>query len=322
MKNNHILSTIIVMISLASTSVLAMGTKSSDTKRYNGSLTEKQALQKALNQSKKEAEKVEKSKREQIAQDAALATRLQRQSIPQATQVPRSVKSQAKRNNNNNQAPTNTNQPSKKYTSARDASGNIQLPHDLQGKYLTHLAVSRQKDATSCGYHATFNAWALQELITRQINITGKNIQDLASQHHHLILPDHLLEIGYSNNPDKPDYILELAQRIGLTDNLYFLNYYAKGNPINHKIFDAGGVQENLNHSYEEFLQTIRYRDDEGILVGHIICDYNNGHWTTFSVVKKPNHVPEIYYMNSTNAPLAVDSSGYAVAKHIVELVG
>lgn len=321
MKNNLIISTIIIMISLASASVLAMNSNTSTTKRYNGSLTEKQALQKALEQSKKDAQQAEKSKREQIAQDAAMAAKLQRQSMPQMTQAPRSVKSQAK-NNNNNQASLQAKQTAKKYTSARDASGNIQLPRDLQGKHLTHLAVSRQTDSTSCGYHATFNAWAFQELITREIPVTGENIQQLACQHHHLILPDHLLEIGYSNNPEKPDYILELAQRIGLTDNLYFLNYHAKGNPINHKIFDDGGVQESLNHGYGEFLQTIRYRDDEGVLVGHIICDYNNGHWTTFSVVKRPNHVPEIYYMNSTNAPLAIDSSGYAVAKHIVELVG
>ncbi len=321
MKNNHILSVAVIMFLLAGASVVSM-----EPKRYNGTLTEEQALQKALNESIKESEKVEKNKREQIAQDAALAIRLQRQSIPQNVHgqkaVPLSVKTQSKRNGQNvrnQQRSQHNNQTSKKQTNvsnALDSSGNIQLPKELQNKHLTHLAVSRQNDSTSCGYHATFNAWALQELITREGFITGKDVQQLALQHHRLILPDHLLEIGYSNNPDKPDYIIELAQRVGLTDNLYFLNYRTEGNT-----FGIAGVRDNLNHSYVEFLETIRYRDDEGVLVGHIICNYNNGHWTTFSVVKRPNHVPEIYYMNSTNASLDVDSSAKAVAKHILALV-
>ncbi len=208
-----------------------------------------------------------------------------------------------------------------KSSASQGASRTVQLPRSLENKNLTHLAVSRQNDSTSCGYHATFNAWALQELITREELITGQAVQELAMQYHHLILPDHLLEIGHSSNPDKPDYILELAQRVGLTDNVYFLNYAAQGNTINGKIFDVAGVQDKLNHDYVEFLQTIRYRDGEGVLVGHIICNYNNAHWTTFSVVKRPNQVPEIYYMNSTNASLKDDSSAYAVAEHIVTLI-
>jgi len=314
---NHILSAV-VMLLLVGTSLVSM----ESTKRYNGSLNEEQALKKALSASKIEAEK---GKRAQIAQDAALAQRLQRQTAQQVGQiqkpVPFSVKSHSVINNARSKQ---NNQISKKSVQPLGDQGsfvNIQLPQELQNTHLTHLAVSRQNDSTSCGYHATFNAWAVQELITREISITGEYIQQLAMQHHQLILPDHLLEIGFSNNPNKPDYILELAQRIGLTDNLYFLNYAAKGNNVNGKVFDVGGVRDNLNHSYVEFLETIRYRDNEGVLVGHIICNYNNGHWTTFSVVKKPNQVPEIYYMNSTNASLKVDSSAYAVAEHVLALI-
>lgn len=196
----------------------------------------------------------------------------------------------------------------------------IALPPELQDNHLTHLAVSRQQDSTSCGYHATFNAWALQELVTREQPITGKAVQELATQHHILIKPGQL-EIGHSDNPENPDCILNIAQQIGLTNNLYFLNYTPKGNAISGKIFDTAGVADNLNHDYLEFLQTIRYRDSEGVLVGHIICSYDNAHWTVFSVVKRPNQVPEVYYMNSTNTPLTDDVNGYMVAKYILMLL-
>lgn len=197
----------------------------------------------------------------------------------------------------------------------------IALPHEFQNKHLTHLVVSRQNDSTSCGYHATFNAWALQELVTREQIITGNAVQELARQYHRLIVPEHLLEIGYSDNPNKPDCIMSVAQQVGLTNNLYFLNYTARGNAINGEKFYVAGVADKLNHDYVEFLQTIRYRDGEGVLVGHIICNYNNGHWTLFSVVKRPNQVPEIYYMNSTNVSLKDDAAGYAVAEHILALI-
>jgi len=274
MKNIHILSVIFASFLVASfAGVVAMEPqRGSQYKRYNGSLNEKEALRRALQQS-------------------------------------------VRTNQNSNHSSYSHNRSQGK------TAHTIQLPREFQNKNLTHLAVSRQKDSTSCGYHACFNAWALQELITREVPITGQAIQELAEQHHHRIIPGHLLEIGYSDNPDKPDYILGLAQRIGLTDNIYFLHYAPKGNTINGKIFDVAGAQDNLNHSYIEFLETIRYRDAEGVLVGHIICTYDNRHWTTFSVVKRPNQVPELYYMNSTNASLKDDVAGYAVAEHILALI-
>jgi hypothetical protein len=319
MKNYIILTLLAILIG---SSLLSM-----ESNYNNGSLSEQQALQKALHQSRIEAEKSEKDKRTQIAQDAALAQQLQRQSITHNNRT----------SNNTHQSKTQSTtqtqfqflkkeqqrnpKPVQKQVNTQPTSDVIALPYELCNKHLTHLEVSRQADATSCGYHATFNAWALQELVTRELPITSEYIQQLASQHHRLIIPDHMLEIGYSNNPFRPDYILELAQRIGLTDNLYFLTYFAKGNSINGKVFDSAGMRDNLDHTYSEFLETIRHRDSEGVLVGHIICNYNNGHWTTFSVVKRPNQVPQVYYMNSTNASLKVDSCAYAVAEHILSLI-
>jgi hypothetical protein len=215
------------------------------------------------------------SHQRQIDEDARLARQLQQQAQHnQSANVHTPVHPQGHDRNNGQHAP----------------------PHN---RTVTHLRVIDQK-GVSCGYHAAFNAKALDTLISQGTDITGNSVQQEARQY----LP--YIQKGKELTTED---IMGLADLINL-HNIYIVS--CKRHSI-----QSGGVHFDLKQDYAGFLHTIHQRTTA---IGHFICN-TGGHWVTFSIIKNAAGI-QVFYMNSTNTPLEKDAIAQTLAGHIFEKLG
>jgi hypothetical protein len=140
-----------------------------------------------------------------------------------------------------------------------------------------------QQRGVTCGYHTVFNAYAVQELVRADQQVTSEAVQEIAQKYHPLI--------------DRTDYelfyheLLELAQEVGLTT----FHIIAYNEPIK-KVYDAANsadVPEDLNAFFAKLVS-------EKTPVAHLLCN-TGGHWIALSVIHRENGDAQIIYLDSMN---------------------
>lgn len=225
---------------------------------------------------------------EQIKNDAAIAHILQQQEKARTPQKRKCTQ----------HTPRIKKQRPRYATTKRTFGTELPLPHILNNAH--HLKVEQQT-GVSCGYHATFNACAIEELFREGKQLTSQAIQNSAKQYHHLIRNNHAIEIS--------EIINTLVPQVKLT-NCYFLK-------IENRKVQPAGITFDIHQTLEVQIKQLSITDKKII---HCIC--NTGwHWVTVSIIKDAGKEPYIVYANSTNTPVTVGSPAYTFITHITQLI-
>ena len=170
----------------------------------------------------------------------------------------------------------------------------------LQEKPLAKLAQAKllyanPQTGSTCGYHATFNAKAIQDLVQEGKAITEKNVQEYARKYFH-----HL-----SNHSLETVEIIMLARVLGLK-NVYFLAYDKKIGVKPAGVFD-------VEHDLDTMLQTAKTKK---AALAHFICNTGN-HWVLLSLIKKPGKKPYLVYLDSINGKVTLDSPSHKLITYL-----
>ncbi len=159
---------------------------------------------------------------------------------------------------------------------------------------------ANQQSGATCGYHAAFNAKAIQDLFKAGTPIDEKAIQHQARTYFRY-LGKHDLEIA--------EIIIDVGQKIGLK-NVYFLGYDRKNG-----VYPAGVLNEQ--EDLDTFFKTLQTKQ---AFLAHFICN-TGGHWVLISLFKQPQKPLRIIYLDSVNNSLKPDSIGYTFIQKIYELI-
>lgn len=159
-----------------------------------------------------------------------------------------------------------------------------------------------QQTGASCGYHATYNAQAVETLALQGDQLTSAAIVREAGQYRNFIQRDAILG----------DTIIDLANQLGI-GNLYCIN---GRNGLNFAGACRGAQDGN------QFLRDVATQQHHVLpLIGHFIVN-TGGHWVLFSVVKHPGQQPTVLYMDSVNTPLARNRTALAIGTALLGRLG
>ena len=159
-----------------------------------------------------------------------------------------------------------------------------------------------QQTGSSCGYHAVYNATAVDTLALQGGQLTSAAIVQEARQYRNFIQRDAILG----------DTIIHLANQVG-TGNLYCVNG-------RNGLAFAGSSQGSQEGN--QFLDdVVAQRQHAYPMIGHFVVN-TGGHWVTFSVVKQPGQETIILYMDSVNNPLARNRTAQAVGNALLVRLG
>lgn len=159
-----------------------------------------------------------------------------------------------------------------------------------------------QQVGSSCGYHAVYNAKAVDTLAWQDRQLTSAVVIQEARQYRNRIQRDALLT----------DTIIDLADDSDIA-NLYCIN---GRNGLAFAGSSAGSQEGN------QFLGDIVAQGHHALpMIGHFVVN-TGGHWVTFSVVKQPGEETIILYMDSSNVPLARNRTAQAVGNALLVRLG
>jgi len=159
-----------------------------------------------------------------------------------------------------------------------------------------------QQVGNSCGYHAAYNATAVDTLAWQGRQLTSAAIVQEARQYRDFIQGDALFDYA----------IIHIANQEG-TVNLYCVN--------GHNGLAFAGSSNGSQDGNQFLRDVVMQRDHAHPMIGHFVV--NTGwHWVTFSVVKRPGQEVTIVYMDSMNTPLARNRVAQAVGNTLLTRLG
>lgn len=159
-----------------------------------------------------------------------------------------------------------------------------------------------QQTGSSCGYHAVFNAKAVETLALQGRQLTAAAVVQEARQYRQHIQRDALLA----------DTIIDLANQLDI-ENLYCVN---GGRGLAFAGSSLGSQDGN------QFLADIAaQRQPAHTMIGHFVVN-TGGHWVVFSVVKQPGQEPTVLYMDSINTPLSRNRTAQTVGNALLARLG
>jgi len=160
-----------------------------------------------------------------------------------------------------------------------------------------------QQTGSSCGYHAVYNAQAVETLALQGRQLVAAAVVGQARQYREFIQKDALLG----------DTIIDLASQLGI-GNLYCIN--GRNNGLSFAGSSQGAQDGDL------FLQDIATQREYGYpKVGHFVVN-TGGHWVVFSVIKHVGQQPIVLYMDSLNTPLSRNRTAQAVGNALLARLG
>lgn len=167
--------------------------------------------------------------------------------------------------------------------------------------HIQQIQVTRQV-GSSCGYHAVYNATAVDTLAWQAVPLTSAAIIQEARQYRDFIQRDAILG----------DTIIDLANQLNV-GNLYCVNG-------RNGLAFAGSSQGSQEGN--QFLRdVVANRQNANPLIGHFVVN-TGSHWVTFSVVKQPDQEVMILYMDSMNTPLARNRVAQTVGNTLLTRLG
>ncbi len=191
--------------------------------------------------------------------------------------------------------------------------GSIQVPASLRNLPIpvVQLCVLQQREPGTCGSRSVTNALALEELVSKGLPITSKNIQYMSKKYEY---------VHTKNGLTMSDQLI-LASSLGLR-TMYSL-IYLKNDPLynsqklnKYPFTIIGTTKLGLVNLYqesqviEEMVHTIAASKN---IVAHFMCflegkKTNVGHSVCISLVKRAGYRPCIVYMDSNNGAIAEQS--------------
>ena len=187
--------------------------------------------------------------------------------------------------------------PTKSPLPAHKDNHALQTPPAPMKALVTQLQAVQQSGA-SCGYHAVFNAKAMQTLINQGKKITSQAVQ--------VIVTSYQPHIG--TNELTTDYIIYLADQYHIK-NLYCIQ------------FQSGRLFKPIGSSQiaEEIDQAlIKFRTLEDPQSCFFIVN-TGGHWILTAAIKNSDQSIEIFYLDSQNVPSL--NRAQELGRYIVDLI-
>ena len=220
----------------------------------------------------------------------------------------------------------------------------VSLPsvlNNLKNYKVKHIK-SKQQQEGSCGWHAVFNAVAIQELLTKKQKLHAQDIEkiawDMLAAVEHTDIKKKELDVKnilgslFLSEEDK------IATKLGL-NNYYLISF--KGDDLftcmaGQKSGELEkqclfyGKQDDGYYCYtmpmKSLQNVIKYNKIDTVDVAHILlstpCDMtNSGHGVLLSIIKWPNKKPLIIYMDSNNRKLSQCKLDYAVPYFVCKFI-
>jgi len=184
----------------------------------------------------------------------------------------------------------------------------IPLPAGLNGKNNIVQFKVREQGPNECGFHALLNARAIQLLVTDYEPITPSAVQQKVALYNDFIKQKQL---------EDPD-MLKFAGEVGLERTIVLA--------FNRELqrFYVGSCTADITHIAETleifFLGIIPVLDEQNACDFHIICN-TGGHWVSISAVRDDGNQIKLYYCNSSNASLKIDSLSYGFVTIIRQML-
>ena len=163
---------------------------------------------------------------------------------------------------------------------------------------LEQLIATYQPDSTKCGYWASVNALAIEQLFTQNKLLHNTSINKKA------------LEMFNNSKIDTKEIDPWEISHFLEQKNSNFYNYYTVG--LIGKTTMLVDTRKPLDNIPTD-LVTVKSLDYGSI---HFICN-NGGHWVLLSFIKRKNELPFMLYLDSKNGPLTEKNSIYPCIEYL-----
>ena len=202
------------------------------------------------------------------------------------------------------------------------------LPADLAGKPIVHLrTLALQKDNFSCGYHALFNAIALDNVVQGGYYDFEKKLRaHLSDRDLFFKVCAAIKEQVHENKPLNGKDILDAASKFPAGSRLapLFLTEQQEImmpclaveflHPLN---MPQSEIQKLLQEKQkaivrEKITQLIESTKNKPYQTAHFICNIGN-HWITYSVITNSFAQPKLYIIGAWNEPMNAPMKKYAI---------
>lgn len=203
-----------------------------------------------------------------------------------------------------------------------------QLPADLAGKPIVHLrTLALQKDQFSCGYHALFNAVALDQTVQGGYYDFEKKLRaKLADRNLFFEVCSAIKEQVKQNKPLNGKEIADAATKFSLESRLISLFLTDKQEimtpclavEVVHKLgISKAEIDELLAQKQravvrEKITQLMNSIKNKPYQTVHFICNIGN-HWITYSIITNSFAQPKLYIIGAWNEPMNAVMKKYAL---------
>jgi len=203
-----------------------------------------------------------------------------------------------------------------------------QLPADLVGKPIVHLrTLALQKDQFSCGYHALFNAVALDQTVQGGYYDFEKKLRaKLADRNLFFEVCSAIKEQVKQNKPLNGKEIADAANKFSLESRLISLFLTDKqeimipclaveivhNRGISKSEIDELLVQKQRATVRERIAQLMNAVKSKPYQTAHFVCNIGN-HWITYSVISNSFAQPKLYIIGAWNEPMNAVMKKYAI---------
>jgi hypothetical protein len=192
----------------------------------------------------------------------------------------------------------------------------LELPEDLADKPLCRLrTLSLQKDSWSCGYHAIFNARAIEQAVQEKTHLEESLKKNLANQK---LFEETFATAQAHTKENKPLHgqeIAEICKTLSLQDKAISLFLTDKNELMIPSLFASVEHQKTASKQEIEALLHSKRKELVSNKIAHLVKSLkNNGtasyficntgnHWVLFSMIRNQD-LTKLYLIGAWNEPI------------------